>query len=179
MSRIGNSPVKVPVGVDVKIDKKTVTVKGPKGTLDFSIPAPISIELKDSLLCFKRKNDLRAVRALHGLVRSLVNNMVIGVTKGFTKNLEINGVGYRAKVEGKTLNLSLGFSHPVLYPIDNGISIAVEANTKISVTGIDKQRVGAVAADIRAFYPPEPYKGKGIRYVGEQVRKKAGKSVGK
>lgn len=179
MSRIGNSPVNVPAGVDVKIDKKTIIVKGPKGTLDLSIPAPISIEQKDWLLCFKRKTDVRSVRALHGLVRSLVNNMLIGVTKGFTKNLEINGVGYRAKVEGNTLNLSLGFSHPVLYPIDNGISIAVDANTKISISGIDKQRVGAVAADIRGFYPPEPYKGKGIRYAGEQVRKKAGKSVGK
>ena len=179
MSRIGNAPVVIPSGVDVQIQNAGVTVKGPKGTLSFTIPAQIKVEQKDGTILFSRDTDIRSVRALHGLARSLVNNMVLGVTQGFTKQLEIRGVGYRAKVQGNNLDLSLGFSHPVLYPIEKGIDVKVENNTKITVSGIDKQRVGAVAADIRAYYPPEPYKGKGIRYVNEQVRKKAGKSVGK
>lgn len=178
MSRIGRKPIFVPSGVTVTVSAGAVNVKGPKGTLSFELPKDISIEQNDSKLICNRHNENRTHRALHGLVRSLVNNMIIGVNEGFKKQLEIQGVGYRAKTEGNNLIMNLGFSHPVEYPIPSDVDIKVEKTT-ITVTGIDKQRVGQEAANIRGYYPPEPYKGKGIRYVGEQVRRKAGKTVGK
>lgn len=179
MSRIGKLPVIVPSGVQVEVKGQNIIVKGSKGTLQYTAPQEITVQIDNNKVVCSRNNDLRRNRALHGLVRSLINNMVAGVNDGFSKKLEIQGVGYRAKMEGSTLNMNMGFSHPVLYPAPEGITIAVEGNTKISVSGIDKQKVGQVAAEIRSVYPPEPYKGKGIRYENEQVRRKAGKSVGK
>ncbi len=178
MSRIGRKPVEIPSGVTVQISGGKVAVKGSKGTLNYDLPNEITVEQVENKLICTREKDIRYQRALHGLVRSLLNNMVLGVSQGFTKQLEIQGVGYRAKTEGKNLVMNLGFSHPVEHPIPSDVSISVDKNT-IVVTGIDKQRVGQEAANIRGYYPPEPYKGKGIRYVGEQVRRKAGKTVGK
>lgn len=178
MSRIGKKPIVLPAQTDIQFQAGAVTVKGPKGILSYMPPKEITVEKQENKIICKRNNDARQVRAYHGLVRSLVNNMVIGVSAGFKKSMEIIGVGYRAKIEGKNLVMSLGFSHPVEYPIPEGISITVQGNV-IEVTGIDKQKVGAVCAKIRGYYPPEPYKGKGIRYVGEQVRRKAGKTVSK
>jgi len=178
MSRIGKKPIDLPAGTDISFQSGTITVKGPKGSLSYNPPKEIDVEKEENKIICKRSTDLRQVRAYHGLVRSLLNNMVTGVSKGFTKSMEIIGVGYRAKIEGNALVMSLGFSHPVVYPIPQGISINVQGNT-IEVSGIDKQQVGAVAAKIRGYYPPEPYKGKGIRYVGEKVRRKAGKTVSK
>lgn len=178
MSRIGRKPIEVPSGITVQVSSGSITVKGPKGLMKYTLPAEITVEQVGNKLICKRAKDIRYQRALHGLVRSLINNMLIGVTAGFTKQLEIQGVGYRAKTEGKNLVMSLGFSHPVEHPIPGDISISVDKNV-IVVTGIDKQRVGQEAANIRGYYPPEPYKGKGIRYVGEHVRRKAGKTVGK
>ncbi|MEW6534952.1 MAG: 50S ribosomal protein L6 [Candidatus Auribacterota bacterium] len=179
MSRIGKLPVIIPAGVQVDIKGRAITVKGSKGTLSYDAPESISVVIEDGSVVCSRSSDVRREKALHGLVRNLVQNMIIGVSKGYTKKLEIHGVGYRAKMDGTKLDLTMGFSHPMLFPAPAGITIAVEGNTKISINGIDKQKVGQVAADIRAIYPPEPYKGKGIRYEGEQVRRKAGKSVGK
>ncbi|MDX9703344.1 MAG: 50S ribosomal protein L6 [Candidatus Auribacterota bacterium] len=178
MSRIGRKPIEIPSGITVDISGKLVTVKGPKGSLSYTMPAEISVEQVGNKLICKRAKNIRFQCALHGLVRSLINNMITGVNSGFAKQLEIQGVGYRAKTEGKNLVMSLGFSHPVEHPIPSDINISVDKNI-IAVTGIDKQRVGQEAANIRGYYPPEPYKGKGIRYVGEQVRRKAGKTVGK
>lgn len=177
MSRIGNAPITVPSGVEVNISGSDVSVKGPKGTLEHSIPDSIGMSFEDGSLTVTRENDERQSKALHGLTRSLLNNMVIGVSEGFRKDLEIIGVGYRANAKGKdALELALGFSHPVNVKAPEGIEFDVPEPTKIGVIGIDKQVVGQVAAEIRAYRKPEPYKGKGVRYVGERVIRKAGKA---
>jgi large subunit ribosomal protein L6 len=167
----------VPSTVDVTISGTHVTVKGPQGTLERDIPAPISVRQEGDELRVERPDDERRNRALHGLVRSLVNNMVVGVTEGYTRQLEIVGVGYRANLAGSTLDLSLGFSHPVKVDAPDGITFEVPQPTQITVKGIDKELVGQVAANIRAIRKPEPYKGKGVRYAGEHVRRKAGKAA--
>jgi large subunit ribosomal protein L6 len=177
MSRIGRLPIPVPSGVDVQIDGRAVTVKGPKGTLSHTIAEPIEIDRgDDGTLQVARPNDERANRALHGLSRTLVANMVTGVTDGYTKTLEIVGTGYRVQARGSDLEFALGFSHPVVVPAPEGITFTVEAPTRFSVSGIDKQLVGEVAAKIRKLRKPDPYKGKGVRYQGEQIRRKAGKA---
>ncbi len=177
MSRIGNAPVAVPSDVDVTVAERTITVKGPKGTLSRDIPGDIEIQQDDGTLTFVRPNDERKNKALHGLTRSLVNNMVVGVTNGYRKELEIVGVGYRAEAQGPNgLRLNLGFSHPVNVTAPDGITFEVPAPTQVVVSGIDKEVVGQVAADIRSIRKPEPYKGKGVRYAGERVLRKAGKA---
>jgi large subunit ribosomal protein L6 len=176
MSRIGKLPIPVPDGVTVKVSDGTIEVKGPKGTLSTVLPEQIEIDISDSTVCFKRPDDRRESRSLHGLARALTANLVKGVTEGFKKSLEIQGVGYRASVSGSTLNLLLGFSHPVDMAIPKGMSVAVEGGTQLTIEGIDKQAVGQFAAEIRSKRPPEPYKGKGIRYAGEHVRRKVGKT---
>jgi large subunit ribosomal protein L6 len=177
MSRIGKAPIPVPSGVDVTVVDRTVTVKGPKGTLDRVIPGTITIRQEGDELLVERPDDERQSRAMHGLVRSLVNNMVVGVTDGFTKELEIIGVGYRATAKGQdTLDLALGFSHPVEVKAPAGVTFDVPSPNRIDVKGSDKELVGQVAADIRKLRKPEPYKGKGVRYLGEHVVRKAGKS---
>jgi large subunit ribosomal protein L6 len=177
VSRIGKQPIPVPSGVDVKIDGSTVTVKGPKGELTQTFTDLLAIELKDGELVVTRPDDSRTARSLHGLTRTLVSNMVVGVSDGYSKNLEIVGVGYRAILKGSDLELQLGFSHPVVVTAEPGITFEVPAPTKITVRGIDKQQVGQVAADIRKWRKPEPYKGKGVRYEGEYVRRKLGKAA--
>ena len=177
MSRIGKLPVQIPAGVTITVDDaNVVTVKGPKGTLTQALSPEMIIEQDAGVLTVKRPSDDKRHRALHGLTRTLINNMVVGTTTGFAKNLEIVGTGYRAQMEGKTLVLNLGYSHPIEFPETEGITYEVPAPTKIVVKGIDKQKVGQMAADIRATREPEPYKGKGIRYEGEFVRRKEGKT---
>jgi large subunit ribosomal protein L6 len=177
MSRIGKLPVTVPSGVDVTIDGRTVTVKGPKGTLSHTVIEPITVERgDDGAILVKRPDDERRNRAFHGLSRSLVNNLVVGVTSGYEKKLEIVGVGYRVALKGGNLEFALGFSHPVVVEPPEGITFAVETPTRFSVSGIDKQLVGETAANIRKIRKPEPYKGKGVRYAGENVRRKVGKT---
>ncbi len=176
MSRIGKKPIEVDTKVKVRIENNVTYVEGPNGKLESPIPEGITVELSENQIVVKRESEEKRFRALHGLTRSLVNNMVVGVTEGFQKELEIIGVGYKAQVQGKKLILQIGKSHPVEYPIPDGISMETPKPTIIIVKGIDKQFVGEVAAEIRAYYPPEPYKGKGIRYKGEYVRKKAGKA---
>ena len=177
MSRIGKMPVIVPSGVDVKIGKDNlITIKGPKGTLERKLPSGMNIALDNGQLEVKRPNDLKRSKSLHGLTRTLINNMVVGVTAGYQKTLEINGVGYRAAKNGNKLTLSLGYSHPVELTDPEGIVSSMEGTNKIIVSGIDKEKVGQYAADIREKRPPEPYKGKGIRYETENVRRKAGKA---
>ena len=177
MSRIGKSPIPVPSGVDVSIAGQHVTVRGPKGTLERDLPGAITVRQDGEQLLVERPDDERQNRALHGLVRSLVNNMVVGVTQGFRKELEIVGVGYRATAKGPGgVELALGFSHPVNVTAPDGITFEVPAPNRIVVSGIDKEAVGQVAADIRAWRKPEPYKGKGVRYAGERVLRKAGKA---
>ncbi len=177
MSRIGRLPITVPAGVDVTIDGTDVTVKGPKGTLSHEVAAPITVaKAEDGSLTVSRPDDERDSRSLHGLTRTLVANMVTGVTQGYTKKLEIVGTGYRVVAKGKDLEFALGFSHPVLIPAPDGITFAVETPTKFSVSGIDKQQVGQVAANLRKLRKPDPYKGKGVRYEGEVIRRKAGKA---
>jgi large subunit ribosomal protein L6 len=177
MSRIGNAPVTVPSGVEVTVSGTNITVKGPKGSLSRELPREITVSQDDGELTFVRPDDERRNRALHGLVRSLVNNMVIGVTDGFKKELEIVGVGYRAEAQGPGgLRLNLGFSHPVSVTAPDGITFEVPAPTQVVVNGIDKEVVGQVAADIRSIRKPEPYKGKGVRYAGERILRKAGKA---
>ncbi len=177
MSRIGKLPITVPSGVDVAIDNAVVTVKGPKGQLTHTVAAPITVEKNDGVLDVKRPDDHRDSRALHGLTRTLINNMVIGVTEGYEKKLEIVGVGYRVLSKGPTqLEFQLGYSHPIIFDAPEGITFTVEGPTKLGVVGIDKQRVGEVAANIRKLRKPEPYKGKGVRYSGEHVRRKVGKA---
>jgi len=178
MSRIGKKVIDLPKAVKVAVSADGgVKVEGPKGKLEWMLPKQISAKVEEGKVVVERGSELRAVRALHGLSRSLVANMVAGVTDGFSKELEIHGVGFKAAVQGKILNLNLGFSHPVLFPIPEGIKITVTENTKIKIDGIDKKVVGQVAADIRAYYPPEPYKGKGVRYAGEHLVRKEGKTV--
>jgi large subunit ribosomal protein L6 len=177
VSRIGKTPITVPSGVEISVDGSELTVKGPKGTLEHSVPENISVAVDDGIVTVDRSNDERSSRALHGLTRSLVNNMVVGVSEGFRKDLEIIGVGYRANAKGSDkLELALGFSHPVNVQAPEGVTFDVPEPTKIGVIGIDKQVVGQVAAEIRAYRKPEPYKGKGVRYVGERVVRKAGKA---
>ena len=177
MSRIGRMPISVPSGVDVTIDGRAVTVKGPKGQLSRPVPGAIIVRQDGATLLVERPDDERESRALHGLTRSLVNNMVVGVTQGFSKELEIVGVGYRATPKGSSsLELALGFSHPVKVDAPDGISFECPAPTQVVVSGIDKELVGQVAANIRAIRKPEPYKGKGVRYAGERVLRKAGKA---
>ena len=176
MSRIGKAPIPIPQGVEINRAGSTVEVKGPKGALSHTIPEGISIQVEEGMIHVKRKGDAKLVRSLHGLSRTMIANMVTGVTAGFEKGLEIVGIGYRAALQGRNLQLSLGYSHPVIYPIPEGIEVNVDKQNKITVKGIDKQKVGQVAAEIRSFRKPEPYKGKGIRYIGEQVRRKAGKA---
>ena len=177
MSRIGKQPIPVPSGVEVKIDGSTLTVKGPKGELIQSFSEVLGIELEDDIITVTRPDESRTARSLHGLTRTLISNMVDGVSQGFSKNLEIVGVGYRAALKGTDIELQLGFSHPVVIIAEPGITFEVPAPTKITVRGIDKQRVGQVAADIRKWRKPEPYKGKGVRYEGEHVRRKLGKAA--
>ena len=177
MSRIGKAPITVPSGVDISVADRQVTVKGPKGSLSRVIPGEITLKTEDGSIVVERPNDERESRALHGLTRSLVNNMVVGVTDGFTKELEIIGVGYRAEAQSpEKLRLALGFSHPVMIDAPEGITFEVPAQGRVIVKGIDKELVGQVAANIRAVRKPEPYKGKGVRYQGERVLRKAGKS---
>jgi large subunit ribosomal protein L6 len=177
MSRIGRLPIPVPSGVDVTITGQDVVVKGPKGTLSHTVAAPIVVEkADDGTLAVSRPDDERANRALHGLSRTLVANMVIGVTDGYTKTLEIVGTGYRVTAKGSDLEFALGFSHPVLIKAPEGITFNVEAPTRFTVSGTDKQKVGEIAAKIRKLRKPDPYKGKGVRYQGEQIRRKAGKA---
>ena len=177
MSRIGKLPIAVPSGVDVAIDERLVTVKGPKGTLSHAVAAPITVEKTDGVLEVKRPDDERESRSLHGLTRTLINNMVVGVTEGYEKKLEIVGVGYRVLSKGPTqLEFQLGYSHSITFDAPEGITFAVEGPTKLGVQGIDKQLVGETAANIRKLRKPEPYKGKGVRYAGEHIRRKVGKA---
>ena len=176
MSRIGKLPILIPDGVEVKIDGQKITAKGPLGVEEVVVCPEITLEKEDNKIIVKRANDERKSRSLHGLSRPLINNAVHGVKEGFVKRLEIQGVGYRANMQGTSLNLQLGYSHPVVVEPPQGIKIEVEANTKIAVKGTNKQLVGDVAADIRSKRPPEVYKGKGVRYEGEYIRRKAGKA---
>ncbi|MGH3401837.1 MAG: 50S ribosomal protein L6 [Streptosporangiaceae bacterium] len=176
MSRIGRMPVTVPSGVDVTVNGREVTVKGPKGTLSLEVAAPIEVAKSNGTITVTRPSDEGEIRALHGLSRSLIANMVTGVTDGYRKTLEIVGVGYRVQARGKDLEFALGFSHPVPVPAPEGITFRVESPTRFVVEGIDKQQVGEVAANIRKLRKPDPYKGKGVRYQGEQIRRKVGKA---
>ncbi len=176
MSRIGKLPIPVPSGVDVTVDGRAVTVTGPKGTLSHTLAEPITVEREDGHLLVKRPDDERLSKSLHGLSRTLLANMVVGVTDGYRKTLEIVGTGYRVAARGADLEFSLGFSHPVVVTAPEGITFTVEAPTRFVVSGIDKQKVGEVAANIRKLRKPEPYKGKGVRYQGENVRRKSGKA---
>lgn len=178
MSRIGNKQIELPDKVKLNIsDEGEVNVEGPKGRLHWTLPKQIKARIENNRVTIERGSEVRSVKALHGLSRSLIANMVTGVTTGFTKNLEIQGVGFKAAVQGSNLNLNLGFSHPILFSIPPEIKVTVAENTKIKIEGIDKKLVGQVAADIRAYYPPEPYKGKGVRYAGEKIVRKEGKTV--
>jgi large subunit ribosomal protein L6 len=177
MSRIGRLPIPVPAGVEVTISGRDVTVKGPKGTLSHTVVEPISIEkAEDGTLQVTRPNDERAAKERHGLTRTLVNNMIVGVTTGYSKTLEISGVGYRVQAKGRDLEFALGYSHPITVTPPDGITFAVEAPTRFVVSGIDKQKVGEVAANIRKLRKPDPYKAKGVRYQGEVIRRKVGKA---
>lgn len=179
MSRIGRMPITIPSGVTVKMEGNVVSVKGPKGELTRTFHPDMALKMEDNTIIVERPSDNKTHRSLHGLTRTLLNNMVVGVTAGFTKTLEIAGVGYRAAKAGNKLNLTLGFSHPVAVEPPAGITIDVPAPNKIIVSGIDKEVVGAIAANIRSFREPEPYKGKGIKYEGERIRRKIGKAGGK
>jgi large subunit ribosomal protein L6 len=178
MSRIGKRPVEIPGGVEIRLQDGIVSVKGPKGELSLTVHPEMSVEVSDTELTVTRPSDQPRHRALHGLTRSLIANMVEGVTEGFSRKLEIQGVGYRAEKKPDGITLHLGFSHPVNYPAPEGINLDVPVPTEVHVSGVDKQMVGQVAAEIRGVRPPEPYKGKGVRYAGEQVRRKAGKTAG-
>ena len=177
MSRIGNQPIPLTAGVEVKVVDGRVRVKGPKGELDEALAARTQVEVVDGSVIVKREGDEKPARAAHGLMRSLIANMVFGVTNGFEKGLELVGVGYRAEVQGRDLKLSVGYSHPVLMRIPDGLEVKSDSPTRMAVQGISKQRVGQFAADIRRVRSPEPYKGKGIRYAGEYVRRKVGKAA--
>jgi large subunit ribosomal protein L6 len=177
MSRIGKQPIAIPAKVKVEVKGQSVHVEGPKGKLDWQLPRRTSLKVQDGKVVVSRQGDDAEAKRLHGLSRALVNNMVRGVSDGFVKKLEIQGVGFKAAVQGSNVNLSLGYSHPVIYPIPAQIKVTVEENTKLTIEGPDRQVVGQVAAEIRSFYPPEPYKGKGVRYVDERVVRKEGKTV--
>ncbi|RIW29975.1 50S ribosomal protein L6 [Bacillus salacetis] len=176
MSRVGKKPIELPEGVTITTDANNVTVKGPKGELSRTFSPDMNIEIQENVVNITRPSESKEHRSLHGTTRALISNMVEGVSKGFERNLELIGVGYRAQKQGSKLVLNVGYSHPVEFEPENGIEIEVPANTKISIKGIDKERVGAIASNIRAVRPPEPYKGKGIRYEGEHVRRKEGKT---
>ena len=176
MSRVGNAPIAIPNGVEVNVNGQVVEVKGPKGSLSFEMPEPITAAVEDNEIVVSRPDDHRKHRALHGLSRSMINNLVVGVTEGYKINMEIFGVGYRVQAKGKNLEFSLGYSHPILIEAPEGISFAVDGTTKFSIEGIDKQKVGQIAANIRRLRKDDPYKGKGIRYEGEQIRRKVGKT---
>jgi large subunit ribosomal protein L6 len=176
MSRIGRLPIDIPAGVDVKINGQAVTVKGPKGELSLAVASPIEVRIEDGSVLVTRPDDERASRSLHGLTRTLIANQILGVTQGYTKGLEIVGTGYRVAAKGNGVEFALGYSHPITVEPPAGISFTVEGNNKLTVSGIDKQAVGEVAANIRKLRKPEPYKGKGVRYAGEVVRRKSGKS---
>lgn len=177
MSRIGRQPISIPPKVKVAIDGRRVSLEGPKGKLDFDLPRPTGARLEGGQLVVARESDDAEARARHGLSRAILFNMVRGVTEGYVRKLEIHGVGFKAAVQGQNVNLTLGYSHPIVYPLPPQIKVTVEENTKLTVEGPDKQVVGQVAADLRSFYPPEPYKGKGIRYAGERIIRKEGKTV--
>jgi large subunit ribosomal protein L6 len=177
MSRIGKQPIAIPPKVKVEINGQKVQVEGPKGKLKWELPKRTSLKVDGGQIIVSRVNEESQSKAMHGLSRALLNNMVKGVTVGFVKKLEIQGVGFKAAVQGKVVNLSLGYSHPINYTIPDQVKVTVEDNTKLTVEGPDKRIVGQVAAEIRSFYPPEPYKGKGVRYVGEHVERKEGKTV--
>ena len=178
MSRIGKKAIELPAKVKLNVSGDgAISVEGPKGKLEWTLPKQISARIEGTQVSVIRGSEDRKVRALHGLSRALINNMVTGVSAGFVKDLEIQGVGFKAAVKGAILDLNLGFSHDIHFPIPQGIKVTVAENTKIKIEGIDRQLVGQVAADIRAYYPPEPYKGKGVRYVGEQIQRKEGKTV--
>jgi large subunit ribosomal protein L6 len=172
MSRVGKSPVKVPAGVKINVNGQAVTVEGPKGKLSFNLSERIALEKEGDVLNLKRPSDSKTDKALHGTSRAIINNMVVGVTKGFQKELEIRGVGYRGEQKGKSVSLLLGYSHPIVFDPPAGVSVKMDGNVKVVVDGIDRQAVGQVAATIRGFKPPEPYKGKGVRYMGEVVVQK-------
>ncbi|MFN3707697.1 50S ribosomal protein L6 [Microcella sp.] len=176
MSRIGRMPIDIPGGVEVKIDGQAVTVKGPKGELSLTVASPIEVAIEDNQVVVTRPDDERNSRSLHGLTRTLIANQIVGVTQGYSKGLEVVGTGYRVQAKGSSVEFALGFSHPVTVDPPAGITFTVEGNNKLTVSGIDKQAVGEVAANIRKIRKPEPYKGKGIRYAGEVVRRKAGKA---
>lgn len=177
MSRIGNKPVQIPAGVEVAVNGNYVVVKGPKGQLELDVFEKLTINVEDNVLTVSRPDDERETRARHGLTRALIHNMVVGVSEGFEKKLELAGVGYRVQQKGKNLEFSLGFSHPVIVEAPEGITFEVPDNTHVNVKGINKQQVGQIAAEIRGHRPPEPYKGKGIHYVGEHIRRKLGKAA--
>ena len=177
MSRIGKQPIAIPPKVKVEVKGQQVLVEGPKGKLNLELPRRTSLKVENGKVLLSRQGDDAQAKALHGLSRALVNNMVRGVSEGFIKKLEIQGVGFKAIVQGKNVNLNLGYPHPIQYPIPDQIKVTVEENTKITIEGPDRQVVGQVAAEIRGFYPPEPYKGKGVRYAGEHVQRKEGKTV--
>lgn len=177
MSRIGKQPVVIPAGVKIAVSGSTVTVEGPKGKLERTLPPPVTVSVDGGVATLARPDDTRRSKAMHGLARTLVNNMVLGVTKGFEKELHIEGVGFRAAVAGKKLNLSLGYSHPVEFDIPTGITIVVDQQTEVKITGTDKELVGQVAANIRFLREPEVYRGKGVRYKDEVIRRKAGKTA--
>ncbi len=178
MSRIGKKPIDIPTSVSLNLAVSgAVSVKGPRGQLVWTLPKGINGRIESDKFLLIRVSEDRKVRALHGLARALISNMVTGVNAGFTRDLEIHGVGFKATVQGEVLNLSLGFSHPIHFSIPGGIKVTVSENTKVKIEGIDRQLVGQVAADIRGYYPPEPYKGKGVRYVGEKIQRKEGKTV--
>jgi large subunit ribosomal protein L6 len=179
MSRIGKVPIQIPDAVKVEIQDHTVTVRGPKGSLNLRVHPSVEVAVKDQQVLCRRGSDEKPHKALHGLTRTLIANMVEGVTRGFERKLELVGVGYRAAVQGQNLNIALGYSHPVIYPVPPGIKIEVKDQTQITVSGTDKQQVGAVAAKLRSFRPPEPYKGKGVKYAEERIRRKAGKTGAK
>lgn len=179
MSRIGKLPITIPDKVHVEVHDHTVTVKGPRGTLAMAAHPAIDVQVKDRQVLCGRPSDEKTHKALHGLTRSLIANMVEGVTKGFERKLELVGVGYRASLLGQNLNISLGYSHPIMFPVPTGIKIEVKDQTQLTVSGMDKQLVGAVAAKLRSFRPPEPYKGKGVKYLEERIRRKAGKTGAK
>ncbi len=177
MSRVGRKPIQIINGVTVTLNKNVISVKGPKGELSAEVHPNINVEIKDNHVSFARKNDEKANKALHGLWRALVQNMIKGVTTGYSKKLEIVGVGYRAEMKGKKLHLLLGYSHPILFGAPDSVKIETPTQTNIVISGIDKQLVGLVASKIRSFRPPEPYKGKGVKYEGEYIRRKAGKAA--